>query len=99
LTMERAGFYPRGGGIIHATIHSTALRGFNPQEPTPVTRVHVRSAVAGLPEHISKRQARRAVDRLADRGVEIEVHEEQWPGGPGTMLGIELNTQPAPTFF
>ena len=100
LTMDRAGFYPRGGGIIRAAIRPAGLlRGFNPPEQPPATGLRVLSAVAGLPEHISKRQARRAVDRLADRDLEIDVREESWPGGPGTMLGIELDTQPAPTFF
>ncbi len=36
---------------------------------------------------------------MAERGLEVEVHEEAWPGGPGTMLAVELATEPAPTLF
>jgi RNA 3'-terminal phosphate cyclase (ATP) len=99
LRMERSGFYPRGGGVVHADIRPAQLLGYNPAGATPVTRVHVLSGVAGLPEHIRRRQAARAADRLTERGLEVEVHEESWPGGPGTMLGVELPTEPAPTFF
>jgi RNA 3'-terminal phosphate cyclase (ATP) len=102
LTMERAGFYPRGGGVIHAaiepvkTLHGSPLAG---AAASPVSHARVLSAVAGLPDHIVTRQAQRAMERLGGRGLEIEVCAEHWPGGPGTMLGIELDTQPAPTFF
>jgi RNA 3'-phosphate cyclase len=100
LQMERPGFYPRGGGRIQANIRpAAALQGFNPKTATLPTHAKVLSAVAGLPLEIAHRQARRAVYRLSERGLQVEAHEESWPGGPGTMLGIELATEPAPTFF
>jgi RNA 3'-phosphate cyclase len=98
--MQRAGFYPRGGGVIEASIHpSSPVRGFQHEERIPVDAVRVFSAVSGLPEHIARRQARRAAERLERRGLRVEVHEEAWAGGPGTMLGVELATEPVPTFF
>jgi RNA 3'-terminal phosphate cyclase (ATP) len=100
LHMERPGFYPRGGGRIQAEIRPAAvLRGFNPKPAARPTHAKILSAVAGLPIEIAHRQARRAVYRLSERGLQVEAHEETWPGGPGTMLGIELATEPAPTFF
>jgi RNA 3'-terminal phosphate cyclase (ATP) len=100
LHMDRPGFYPRGGGRIQADIRPAAtLHGFNPQTATPPTRAKVLSAVAGLPVEIAHRQARRAVYRLTERDLQVEAREETWPGGPGTMLGIELATKPVPTFF
>ena len=100
LAMDRAGFYPRGGGVIRATIRpATHLRGFQGLGEDPVTSVRVISAVAGLPPNIAKRQADRAVDRLADAGIEAEAQQETWPGGPGTMCGVLLPTEPVPTFF
>ena len=34
---------------------------------------------------------------LPARGVDIR--EETWPGGPGTVLAVTLDTQPVPTLF
>jgi RNA 3'-phosphate cyclase len=101
LSIERSGFYPRGGGIVHAAIQpASALCAFNPGDTTrSVSRAHVLSGVANLAEHIMHRQAKRAVECLAERGLQAEVSEESWPGGPGTMLGIELPTEPVPTYF
>jgi RNA 3'-terminal phosphate cyclase (ATP) len=98
--MDHPGFYPRGGGLIRAQVRPAGLpHGFNPGEPSPVRRARVISAVAGLAEHIARRQATRATERLRRRGLEVESREESWSGGPGTMLGIELATEPVPTFF
>jgi RNA 3'-phosphate cyclase len=100
LRMERSGFYPRGGGLVDAEIAASAARlSLDIEAPKPPQKVRIVSGVAGLPEHIRRRQARRAADRLAKRGLDIEVHEESWPGGPGTMVGVELATEPIPTFF
>jgi RNA 3'-terminal phosphate cyclase (ATP) len=100
LRMERPGFYPRGGGHIEADIRPTgAPRALNIDAAKPVTHVRVLSGVAGLPEHVRRRQAQRAADRLGERGLDVDVREELWPGGPGTMLGVELLTEPVPTFF
>jgi RNA 3'-terminal phosphate cyclase (ATP) len=98
--LERPGFYPRGGGRIEAIFNPKGVpRAFNPGDHKAVTEVRVLSGVAGLPEHVRRRQAKRAADRLAERGLAVEVHEETWPGGPGTMLGVELLTEPVPTLF
>src|SRR5438105_339732 len=60
LRMDRSGFYPRGGGVIHAELTPAgSVRGFHLEQPAPVTSALVLSAVASLPEHIAKRQARR----------------------------------------
>ena len=100
LRMDRAGFYPRGGGVVHAEIQPiAATRPVQLADCTRVNHVRILSGVAGLPEHIRQRQARRAADRLSERGLTVDVAEESWTGGPGTMLGVELPTAPIPTFF
>jgi RNA 3'-phosphate cyclase len=100
LRMDRPGFYPRGGGVIHAEIQPAApLRNVALDAIATVSRVRVVSAAASLPEHIVQRQAHRATERLRERGLEVDAQEESWSGGPGTMLGIELPTAPVPTFF
>lgn len=100
MRMERAGFYPRGGGLIVAEIEPwTAPPGLVLAASEPVSQARILSAVAGLPESIARRQAQRAARQFAKRGLAVETREESWAGGPGTMLGVELATAPVPTFF
>jgi RNA 3'-terminal phosphate cyclase (ATP) len=100
LKLIRPGFYPRGGGRVDMTLQPVqklrGLRHLGSSEPKTVT---VMSAVASLPEEIAKRQARRAANRLKDTGMRVNVREEWWPGGPGTVLALTLDTKPAPTMF
>jgi RNA 3'-phosphate cyclase len=98
LHMRRSGFYPRGGGLIEADIAPCpAVHGLRLDGIEPVRSVSGFSAVAGLPEHILHRQAQRAREGLEKLGLAVELREETWPGGPGTAVGIELPTAPAPT--
>jgi len=100
LRMIRPGFYPRGGGRVDVTVQPVkklrGLRLLERGEPKSVTGI---SAVAGLPEEIARRQARRAMNRLKDTGLRVNIREETWSGGPGTVLTLTLDTQPAPTMF
>jgi RNA 3'-phosphate cyclase len=100
LRMPRPGFYPRGGGVLEAHIQPCPRLYGLQLEPAPKpTRATGFSAVAGLPEDIASRQARRAVKRLEDRLAEVDLREETWPGGPGTVLAVVLETAPVPTLF
>jgi len=100
LKLRHPGFYPRGGGTVEAHVQPCAgLRGLKLRDRAPVTHATVLSAVAGLPEDIVRRQARRATNRLRDRRLNVQVREETWDGGPGTMLAIILETRPVPTLF
>jgi RNA 3'-terminal phosphate cyclase (ATP) len=98
--MERPGFYPRGGGRITARIPANCrLRGLNLRDRPPVTRVRGFSAVAGLPDHIARRQAARATERLEHADLEVDLRLETWPGGPGSVLALVLDEPPVPTTF
>jgi RNA 3'-terminal phosphate cyclase (ATP) len=99
LRMVRPGFYPRGGGVVVAHIQPTAaLRGLRLRERGEAT-VRGFSAAAGLPYHVIMRQARRAASRMEEFGVEADVREENWEGGPGSVLGLVVDTEPAPALF
>jgi RNA 3'-phosphate cyclase len=100
LKMQRPGFYPRGGGLLKAHIAACPrLQGIGNLEPSAGTAVHGFSAVAGLPEHIARRQAERASRRLQHLDLAANIREETWSGGPGTVLALILNTHPVPTLF
>jgi RNA 3'-terminal phosphate cyclase (ATP) len=100
VTMERPGFYPRGGGVVAAQLEPCPrLKGLTLKERGPVT-VSGFSAVAGLPEHVARRQARRAAFRLQQRyGLDVDIPQVEWPGGPGSVLALVVETSPVPALF
>lgn len=98
--MRRPGFYPRGGGLLQAHIKPTAgIHGLRLNQVTPANRITGFSAAAGLPEHVARRQAQRASKRLHSLRLPVQITEESWQGGPGSVLALVLNTLPAPTMF
>src|SRR4029453_2618494 len=99
--MERPGVCPRGGGRVEARIAPCRqVRGLRlTTRPKPLGRVTGFSAVAGLPDHIAKRQARRGEVRLRDRGLEADVRLEKWEGGPGSVIALTFDEAPVPTLF
>jgi RNA 3'-phosphate cyclase len=100
LRLHQPGFYPRGGGVVDAQVQPCQrLRGLHLVERRAVTAATGFSAVAGLPEHIARRQARQAAGRLEEAGLRVDLREETWPGGPGTVLAVVLETEPVPPLF
>jgi RNA 3'-terminal phosphate cyclase (ATP) len=100
LRMRRPGFYPRGGGVVEAHIQPCPrLQGVQLETCGAVTRVTGVSAVAGLPEQIAERQARRAITRLRPSRLATDIRLETWEDGPGTVLKLILDTTPVPTLF
>jgi RNA 3'-terminal phosphate cyclase (ATP) len=98
LQMRRPGFYPRGGGLVEVEIQPCQrLGGLKLLEGTPPKIARGFSAVAGLPAEIARRQARRATQRFKEAGLRVEIREESWTGGPGTVLAVQLDTRPIPT--
>jgi RNA 3'-phosphate cyclase len=90
LELESAGFYPRGGGRVHAHVHPVAA--VSPMSLTargPLKRIRGISAVANLDISVAERQKRRAIERLAEvsRAAEIEIIRLRSPS-QGTLLLI-----------
>ncbi|MBL8798831.1 MAG: RNA 3'-terminal phosphate cyclase [Planctomycetia bacterium] len=100
MKLLRPGFYPRGGGTVEVHIQPCRkLRGLKLPGRGQLTKITGISAVAGLPEDIARRQARRLEFRLRDAGLPVAIKHESWEGGPGTVVTAELDTAPAPTLF
>lgn len=98
--MKRAGFYPRGGGLIQAEIEPNPhVRALQLPSVTPSTHATGFSAVANLPEDIARRQLRRAEYRLEKLGLKVDIREEKWKDGTGTVIAAALDTTPVPTLF
>lgn len=88
LTMEAAGFYPPGGGCIHAAVQP--VKGLNALRLTrrgALRRVHGISALANLDPSIAARQRARAMQRLQRLCCEIEIALVEMPAhSRGTVL-------------
>lgn len=99
LRLDRPGFYPRGGGVVRAFVQPCPCpRGLSLGERGAVSLTGI-SAVAGLDRNIARRQARRAVHRLEKHGLDVNVTEESWEGGPGTVMVLRVETEPVPAVF
>lgn len=90
-TLERAGFYPRGGGLMHADIvPSRQLAPLRLAERGPLRRIRGLSAVALLPRSIAERQRTRAIERLRERAVPLEIELQEMPAAsPGTCILLQ----------
>ncbi len=88
LKMERAGFYPRGGGLVQADIRpATHLSPISATERGRLQRIRGISGVANLPFSIGERQRARALKHLAGFGVPVEIETVEVPAlSPGTFL-------------
>lgn len=100
LRMGRPGYYPRGGGEVSAILQPIErIRPLRLLSRGPMERVTGVSAVAGLPDHIAQRQARRATTRLTQRGLHVSIDTEQWEGGPASVLLLRFESSPVPVLF
>jgi RNA 3'-terminal phosphate cyclase (ATP) len=101
IEMTRAGFYPRGGGEVRATIRPCPhVRGLRLTACPDLTTAGGFSAVSGnLPAGIAKRQAQRLAQKLKKVGVEPHIPEESWDGGEGTVAAVIFRQAPVPTLF
>lgn len=87
-TLEAAGFYPRGGGRMSASIQpATSLSTLELTERGPLERIRGLSAVANLDLSIARRQERQALRRLERHGVRIAMEVTPLPSrSKGTLL-------------
>ncbi len=88
LVMERAGFYPAGGGIVRAAIRpARSLSPLRLSDRGSLTKIRGISAVARLDLRIAERQRDQAARRLAGSSPGLDCEVIRMPSGsPGTML-------------
>ena len=88
LDMAMAGFYPQGGGLVHATLPGGArLRGLQLCDRGKLRRVRGLSAVANLAEEIGMRQRNTAQRRLRELGCDVDIAVAALPAySRGTVL-------------
>jgi RNA 3'-terminal phosphate cyclase (ATP) len=92
LALEKAGFYPQGGGRIRALIQPLEKRiaPLRRLQRGDLQRIRGISTVSNLPESIAQRQRNRAVERLADLGCPVEIDVQTFPSpGKGSLLLLQ----------
>ena len=90
-TLERAGFYPPGGGLVHVNIspsqHLSALR---ITKRGRLVRIRGLSGVGRLPLSIAERQRLQALEKLNDLEVPVEIEVKALSAAsPGTFLVLQ----------
>lgn len=88
LELRRAGFYPQGGGVLHAALPGNARpRAIDLSRRGRLRRIRGLSAVANLPVEIGERQRRRALRSLGHLGVDVDIETRSLPAvSRGTLL-------------
>lgn len=93
LSMPSAGFYPRGGGRLEAWIEPASPRPWIQLERGPLRKIRGIAGVANLRDDIAARMRDRALERLAEAGldadVEIAIEPVRWPS-PGQGAALTL---------
>ncbi len=94
LSMPAAGFYPRGGGRLEASIEPAVPRGFQRTDRGELRRVHGTAGVANLRVDIARRMRDRALDRLRSHGINADIELVRWES-PGAGAAISLTADHA----
>lgn len=95
ISLERAGFFPQGDGLIKARIMGDANAGrLDLMERGPLERLVIYSAVANLPHHIAERQARKAQALLVHLEVPFDVKLGRYRARhQGTLLLVQPESE------
>lgn len=86
--VQRAGFYPKGGGEVDTVVQPTkGLAPIDLLDRGELLRIRAVSAVARLPKRIAERQAERIRRRLTDAGHRVEIETVEFEAaGPGDAV-------------
>ena len=88
IATERWGWYPQGGGIVHAeVVPSASLEGIILEDRGPLRTITGLSVVSNLPRSIAERQRNQASKRLRGKGLEADISLLEAPSiGTGTFF-------------
>jgi RNA 3'-terminal phosphate cyclase (ATP) len=92
LSMQAAGFYPRGGGRLEAVIEPGTPNRLVKTSRGPLRRLHGIAGVANLRDEIARRMRDRAISRLDENGILAEIDLVRWPS-PGQGAALSLTAE------
>ncbi len=91
--IERRGYYPRGGGLVHLEVTPTPQLKALKLTQLKVERIQGISHATRLPRHVAQKQADRASQILTKQGydadIEVEVNQDALGSGSGIVLWSE----------
>lgn len=92
LRLERAGFYPAGGGRIVARIEPVEKLGrFELLERGAITARYVRAVVSDLPAHVAQREIHTLLDTLGWSTADVDARPDRIEGaGRGNALVVTI---------
>lgn len=94
LTLERAGFFPGGGGRLVADVEPAAEpRSLDLPDRGELAAVRARSYVVDLPRHVAERELATVQAALDLRDDRREVVEHDADGGPANVLVVSVESR------
>jgi RNA 3'-terminal phosphate cyclase (ATP) len=94
LRLERPGFYPRGGGVVHVDIETVEhLRPFELLERGPVLELGATAMVANLPMHIAQRELQVIGDALQLAPESLAARRIEGAVGPGNAVTVVVRSE------
>jgi RNA 3'-terminal phosphate cyclase (ATP) len=92
-TLERAGFYPAGGGCLRVSVEPAGkLVGFDLLERGEIRERRATVVLANLPPHIGEREAREVAKLTSWDPSRIEIRRVD-SAGPGNAIVLELESE------
>ena len=94
LNLERAGFYPAGGGRFFANIEpAPKLSPLHLHARGPAKRNLAKAVVAALPGDIAKRELAQIEKKLGWTGEQLQIRQLPQAWGPGNILTLEIESE------
>jgi RNA 3'-terminal phosphate cyclase (ATP) len=94
VTLERAGFYPAGGGRFVVKVQPAAkLLPLHVPERGEIKRRLAKAVVAALPGEIAKRELQKVEKMLGWSGEQLQIRQLPNEWGPGNLLTLEIESE------
>jgi RNA 3'-terminal phosphate cyclase (ATP) len=94
VTLERAGFYPAGGGQFIVKVQPAAkLLPLHLPERGQIKRRLAKAVVAALPGEIAKRELQKVEKMLGWSGEQLQIRQLPNEWGPGNLLTLEIESE------
>jgi RNA 3'-terminal phosphate cyclase (ATP) len=94
VTLERAGFYPAGGGRFIVNVQPAAkLLPLHLPERGEIKRRLAKAVVAALPGEIAKRELQKVEKMLGWSGEQLQIRQLPNEWGPGNLLTLEIESE------
>jgi RNA 3'-terminal phosphate cyclase (ATP) len=91
ITLERPGFFPAGGGMLHATVApAPTLRYTNFVERGELVSINAVAMLSGLAASIGERELQTLAKRLQLKSDALHLHEVRPSIGPGNALLVRV---------